>query len=66
VITESEDVARLRIEERIRESAARARYAEEPPAATGGPRHHAAGLLRRLADRLEPPPRRATLSFSGR
>lgn len=65
MISENEEIAGLRVTERIRAAETRARYAAES-GGPQGPRHQVAGLLRRTADRLEPPPRRTTLSFSGR
>ncbi|MFC0624731.1 hypothetical protein [Kribbella deserti] len=53
MISENEEIARLRIEERIQQAEARAALHESSP----GPRHQAASLLRRWADRLEPQPR---------
>lgn len=59
MISESEEIARLRIEERIQQAQARALAGPAPSA-----RHQAVWLLRRWADLLEPSPptRRPVLS----
>jgi hypothetical protein len=65
MISETAEIARLRVAERVRAAEARARYAEESDG-PHGPRHQLAGALRRMADLLEPPARRTPLSVSGR
>lgn len=61
MITEYQEVARCRVEDRIRAAELRAQRNELRAAAkagrVSGPRHELAAVLRRLADRLEPQPR---------
>jgi hypothetical protein len=61
MITEQQEVARYRVAEQVRAAEVRARRNEQReasgPAPSRGPRHELAGVLRRLADRLEPQPR---------
>ena len=62
MITEHQEVARHRVAEQIRAAELRAQRKEHravlrAEGKAGGPRHELAGVLRRLADRLEPQPR---------
>ncbi|MDX6278999.1 MAG: hypothetical protein QOH03_70 [Kribbellaceae bacterium] len=62
MISEHQEVARYRVAEQIRVAELRAQSKEHLDALrasgeAGGPRHELAGVLRRLADRLEPQPR---------
>jgi hypothetical protein len=62
MITEHQEIARYRHEDRLRAAEARAlrqadratRQDADPASEVSGPRHELAGALRRLADRLEP------------
>ncbi|MEV6416117.1 hypothetical protein [Kribbella sp. NPDC051718] len=65
MISEHQEVARYRVAEQIRVAELRAQSKEHLDALrangeAGGPRHELAGVLRRLADRLEPPRHRRT------
>jgi hypothetical protein len=69
MISEHQEVARYRVAEQIRTAERRARSNEqrETLRAEGnnaGPRHELAGVLRRLADRLEPQPRHRRTGLS--
>jgi hypothetical protein len=69
MISEHQEVARYRVAEQIRVAELRARSKEHLDAlrANGeaaGPRHELAGVLRRLADRLEPQPRHRSTGLS--
>ena len=69
MISEHQEVARYRVAEQIRVAEQRARGEEqlELQRAEGnnsGPRHELAGVLRRLADRLEPQPRHRRTGLS--
>jgi hypothetical protein len=68
MITEHQEVARYRVAEQVRAAEVRARRNEqrEERAVEGasGPRHELAGVLRRLADRLEPQPRHRRTGLS--
>jgi hypothetical protein len=66
MLSDNQEIARQRIAERIHTSERRTRLVtgqegEEPPPGT---RHRIAVALHRMADRVEPPARRTTLSFS--
>ncbi len=69
MISEHEEVARQRVAEQIRAAELRAQRNEfkEAMRVEGhgtGPRHELAGVLRRLADRLEPQPRHRRTGLS--
>jgi hypothetical protein len=69
MITEHQEVARHRVAEQIRAAELRALRNEKRDALradgqTTGPRHELAGVLRRLADRLEPQPRHRRTGLS--
>jgi hypothetical protein len=69
MITEHQEVARHRVAEQIRVAEMRALRNEQRDALraggdAGGPRHELAGVLRRLADRLEPQPRHRRTGLS--
>ncbi|MEU0091507.1 hypothetical protein [Kribbella sp. NPDC006257] len=69
MITEHQEVARHRVAEQVRAAEMRALRNEKKDALraageTGGPRHELAGVLRRLADRLEPQPRHRRTGLS--
>ncbi|NEA36082.1 hypothetical protein [Streptomyces sp. SID13031] len=69
MISEHHEVARYRVAEQIRVAEMRARRNEQRDAlradgSNGGPRHELAGVLRRLADRLEPQPRHRRTGLS--
>jgi truncated hemoglobin YjbI len=69
MITEHQEVARHRVAEQIRAAEMRALRNESKVALraageTSGPRHELAGVLRRLADRLEPQPRHRRTGLS--
>jgi hypothetical protein len=61
MISEHQEVARYRVAEQLRAAEQRAQRKEFRQAqrieTSRGPRHELAGVLRRLADRLEPQPR---------
>jgi hypothetical protein len=58
MITEHEEIARYRIAEQLRAAEARARLHDRKPRKS--PREGLAGVLRKLADKLEPSSRRLT------
>lgn len=69
MISQQEEIARQRVAEQIRAAELRAQRNEykESLRAEGhisGPRHELAGVLRRLADRLEPQPRHRRTGLS--
>lgn len=68
MITEHQEVARYRIAEQLHAAEVRALRKEDRAARRaarpGGPRHEVAGVLRRLADRLEPHPRQRSTGLS--
>jgi hypothetical protein len=69
MITEYQEVARYRIAEQTKAAELRAQRKERRDALraegeAGGPRHELAGVLRRLADRLEPQPRHRRTGLS--
>jgi truncated hemoglobin YjbI len=69
MIAEHQEVARHRVAEQIRVAEMRALRNEKKDALraageTSGPRHELAGVLRRLADRLEPQPRHRRTGLS--
>jgi hypothetical protein len=69
MITEYQEVARYRIAEQTKAAELRAQRKEQRDALraegeAGGPRHELAGVLRRLADRLEPQPRHRRTGLS--
>jgi truncated hemoglobin YjbI len=69
MITEHQEVARHRVAEQLRTAEMRALRNEKKDALraageTSGPRHELAGVLRRLADRLEPQPRHRRTGLS--
>jgi hypothetical protein len=68
MITDHEEIARLRVAEQIRDAETHALQREDRAtrraAGPHGPRHELAGALRRLADRLEPPPRQRRTGLS--
>lgn len=68
MISEQQEVARYRVAEQIKAAETRTKYKDQL-GATGkttlrGPRHELAGVLRRLADRLEPQPRHRRTGLS--
>lgn len=69
MISQQEEIARQRVAEQIRAAELRAQRNEYKKSlrAEGhisGPRHELAGVLRRLADRLEPQPRHRRTGLS--
>lgn len=69
MITEHQEVARHRVAEQIKAAEMRAQRKElrdvlRAGGESGGPRHELAGVLRRLADRLEPQPRHRSTGLS--
>ncbi len=68
MISEQQEVARYRVAEQVRAAELRAQHRDqlEDLDETGhrGPRHELAGVLRRLADRLEPQPRHRRTGLS--
>jgi hypothetical protein len=69
MITEHQEVARYRIAEQTKAAELRAQRKQQREALRaegepGGPRHELAGVLRRLADRLEPQPRHRRTGLS--
>ena len=69
MITEYQEVARYRIAEQTKAAELRAQRKEQRDAQraegeAAGPRHELAGVLRRLADRLEPQPRHRRTGLS--
>ena len=69
MITEHQEVARYRIAEQTKAAELRAQRKQQREALraegeAGGPRHELAGVLRRLADRLEPQPRHRRTGLS--
>lgn len=69
MISEHQEVARYRVAEQIRTAEQRAQYQQYRDAVRAegndsGPRHELAGVLRRLADRLEPQPRHRRTGLS--
>jgi hypothetical protein len=70
-LSEHEEIARYRLQDRIRDRERHALLRESRRTArrtSAGPRHRIATALHRLADRVEPPApqRRTTLSLIGR
>ncbi len=68
MLSEAEEIARYRIAERVQAGERRAQLRNAGGEDNQGPgtRHRIAVALHRIADRVEPPARRTTLSFSGR
>ena len=69
MFSEHQEVARYRVAEQIRVAELRAQRKEQldvlrANGEVGGPRHELAGVLRRLADRLEPQPRHRRTGLS--
>ncbi len=68
MISEQQEVARYRVAEQVRAAEIRAQHREQlddsDEAGGRGPRHELAGVLRRLADRLEPQPRHRRTGLS--
>ncbi|MDX6261297.1 MAG: hypothetical protein QOH84_2985 [Kribbellaceae bacterium] len=69
MISEHQEVARYRVAEQIRVAELRAQRKEQldglrASGEVGGPRRELAGVLRRLADRLEPQPRHRRTGLS--
>ena len=69
MISEQQEVARYRVAEQIRAAELRAQRKElcaslPDEARSGRARHELAGVLRRLADRLEPQPRHRRTGLS--
>jgi hypothetical protein len=69
MITEHQEVARHRVAEQVRAAEVRAQRKEQrdllrAAGESTGPRHELAGVLRRLADRLEPQPRHRRTGLS--
>jgi hypothetical protein len=69
MISEHQEVARYRVAEQVRVAELRAQRKEQrevlrASGEAGGPRHELAGVLRRLADRLEPQPRHRRTGLS--
>jgi hypothetical protein len=69
MISEQQEIARYRLQEQIRTAERHAMLRErrrEAHRPRPGPRHRIATALHRIADRVEPPKHRATLSAIGR
>jgi hypothetical protein len=57
MLYDQQEVARHQVQDRVGEALRRTRYdAGDCDAGNSGPRHRMAVALRRMADRLEPPP----------
>ncbi|MFI6829417.1 hypothetical protein ACIBG5_20155 [Kribbella sp. NPDC050241] len=54
MITEHQEVARHRVNEQLRAAEVRAERHGRKATRTSGPRYELAGVLRRIADRLDP------------